>query len=61
MTNHNVWKSEDDERLRRLVEANVSTWDIATCLGRTVPAIEARAHTLRITLGTKPIAVGLRV
>jgi hypothetical protein len=44
------WTSEDDELLRNLVLANVSPFDIAAELGRSVSTVKARAHCLGITL-----------
>jgi hypothetical protein len=49
LNNAKTWTSDEDERLRELVISNVSVIDIA--LGRTVKAVRARAHTLRIALG----------
>jgi hypothetical protein len=49
--------SDADERLRELVVANVSVFDVAADLGRTVVAVKARAHTLRIALGRSRFGV----
>jgi hypothetical protein len=46
-----AWTSDDDERLRQLVVSNSSLSNIADDLGRTVSAVRARAHALRIALG----------
>jgi len=47
-----IRKSQDeDERLRKLIISNTSVIDIAADLGRTVKAVRARAHALRIALG----------
>ena len=46
-----TWTSGDDERLLQLIISNVSVIDIAADLGRTVKAVRARAHALRIALG----------
>jgi len=43
--------SGEDERLLQLIISNVSVIDIAAELGRTVKAVRARAHALRIALG----------
>jgi hypothetical protein len=43
--------SDEDERLRELVISNASVFDVAADLGRTVVAVRARAHALRIALG----------
>jgi hypothetical protein len=54
------WRSEDDELLRNLVLANVSPFDIAAELGRSVSTVKARAHRLGITrrrLGTTPLTL----
>jgi hypothetical protein len=44
------WTPEDDELLRNLVLANVSPFDIAAKLGRSVSTVKARAHCLGTTL-----------
>jgi len=46
-----AWTSGEDERLRKLIISNASVIDIAADLGRTVKAVRARAHALRIALG----------
>jgi hypothetical protein len=51
LNNAKTWTSDQDERLRELVISNVSVFDIAADLGRTVVAVRARAHALRIALG----------
>jgi hypothetical protein len=54
------WTSEDDELLRNLVLANVSPFDIAAKLGRSVSTDKARAHFLGILLrrlGTTPLTL----
>jgi hypothetical protein len=51
LNNAKAWTSDEDERLRELVISNVSVIVIAADLGRTVKAVRARAHTLRISLG----------
>ena len=54
------WTSEDDELLRNLVLANVSPFDIAAQLGRSVSIVKARAHCLGMTfrrLGTRPLTL----
>jgi DNA-binding NarL/FixJ family response regulator len=54
------WTSEEDELLRNLVLANVSPFDIAAELGRSVSTVKVRAHCLGITLrrlGTTPLTL----
>jgi hypothetical protein len=51
INNAKAWTSDEDERLRELVISNASVFDIAADLGRTVVAVRARAHALRISLG----------
>jgi hypothetical protein len=55
-----TWTSDEDERLRELVISNVSVIDIAADLGRTVKAVRARAHTLRIALGRSRFRVNAK-
>jgi hypothetical protein len=52
MTDRNSYKkwSEDDELLRDLVLMNVSPFDIAAKLGRSVSTVKARVHCLGMTL-----------
>jgi len=45
-------------RLRQLIISNASVIDIAADLGRTVKAVRARAHALRIALGRSRFRVG---
>jgi hypothetical protein len=49
--NTRAWTSGEDERLLQLIISNASVIDIAADLGRTVKAVRARAHALRIALG----------
>jgi hypothetical protein len=49
-SNTKAWTSDEDERLRKLIISNASVIDIAAELGRTVKAVRARAHALRIAL-----------
>jgi hypothetical protein len=51
INNAKAWTSDEDEGLRELVISNASVFDIAADLGRTVVAVRARAHALRIALG----------
>jgi len=51
LNNMRAWISDDDQRLRELIISNASVFDIAADLGRTVVAVRARAHALRIALG----------
>jgi hypothetical protein len=46
-----AWTADENERLRELIISNASVIDIAADLGRTVKAVRARAHALRIALG----------
>jgi hypothetical protein len=50
-SNTKAWTSDEDERLRKLIISNASVLDIAADLGRTVKAVRACAHALRIALG----------
>ena len=61
LNNAKAWTSDEDERLRELVISNVSVIDIAADLGRTVKAVRARAHTLRIALGRSRFRIKTRV
>jgi hypothetical protein len=45
------WTPEEEELLRKLVVVNVPASEIAAELGRSVTAVEARAHSLRIVMG----------
>jgi hypothetical protein len=56
VNNNNRWNQDEDERLRHLVLSNTSAFEIAETLGRTVPAVKARAHSLGLTLAR----VGIR-
>jgi len=52
INNRKAWTADEDERLRqRVVVSNASLSDIAEDLGRTVSAVKARAHAMRIALG----------
>ena len=51
LNNAKAWTTDEDERLREFVISNASVFDIAADLGRTVVAVRARAHALRIALG----------
>lgn len=48
--NSDRWTPEEDERLRQLLFTNTPPSEIAVTLGRTVPAVKSRAHSLGITL-----------
>jgi hypothetical protein len=50
-SNTKAWTSDEEKRLRKLIISNASVLDIAADLGRTVKAVRARAHALRIALG----------
>jgi hypothetical protein len=45
------WTPEEDELLRKLVVASVPVSEIAAELGRSMYAVEARAHSLRVMMG----------
>jgi hypothetical protein len=51
LNNAKAWTSDEEERLRELIISNASVLDIAADVGRTVKAVRARAHALRIALG----------
>jgi DNA-directed RNA polymerase specialized sigma24 family protein len=56
INNSDRWTQEEEERLRQLVLANTTPFEIAEALGRTVSAVKARAHSLGLTtarLGNK--------
>jgi hypothetical protein len=55
-----AWISDDDQRLRELIISNASVFDIAADLGRTVVAVRARAHALRIALGRSRFRVNAK-
>jgi len=57
INNAKAWTSDEDERLRELTISNVLVFDIAADLGRTVVAVRARAHALRISLGRSRFGV----
>jgi len=57
LNNAKAWTSDEDERLRELTISNVLVFDIAADLGRTVVAVRARAHALRISLGRSRFGV----
>ena len=59
-SNTKAWTSEEDERLRKLIISNASVLDIAADLGRTVKAVRARAHALRIALGRSRFRVNAK-
>ena len=44
------WTAEEDELLRNLVLTNVSAFEIAAQLGRSVSTVKARAYYLGMTL-----------
>ena len=53
------WTAEDDDRLKSLIEASVSTDLIAAELKRTTMGVKSRAHVLGIS--TKRVWVRLKV
>jgi len=55
---NNKWTSEEDARLKSLIEANTSTHFIAAELKRSVNAVKARAQVLNISM--KRVQVGLK-
>jgi len=52
------WTAEDDDRLKSLIEANMSTHLIAAEMKRTIQAVKYRASTLGIS--TKRVWIGLK-
>jgi hypothetical protein len=44
------WTPEEDERLRNLVESNMSIHLVAAALNRSAPAVEGRASILKLSL-----------
>jgi hypothetical protein len=44
------WTEDEEQRLRHLVLANTPPFEIAETLGRTVSAVKARCHLLRLPL-----------
>jgi hypothetical protein len=48
--NNDRWSQDEEERLRRLVLANTTPFEIAEALGRTVSAVKSKAHALDLTL-----------
>jgi hypothetical protein len=52
-----AWTSEDDERLKSLIEASVSVHLIAAKMKRTTLGVKSRANVLGIS--TKRVWVGL--
>ena len=59
-SNAKAWTSDENERLRELIISNASVIDIAADLGRTVKAVRARAHALRIALGRSRFRVNAK-
>ena len=55
---NNKWTTEEDARLKSLIEANTSIHRIAAKLKRPVQAIRARAQVLNILM--KRVRVGLK-
>ena len=55
---NNKWTSEEDARLKSLIEDNASIHLIAAKLKRSVPAIRSRASILNILM--KRVRVGLK-
>jgi hypothetical protein len=53
-----VWTAEDDDRLKSLIEANMSTHLIAAKMKRTTHGVIGRANALGIS--TKRVWVGLK-
>jgi hypothetical protein len=53
-----AWTAEDDDRLKSLIEANLSIDLIAAKLKRTTQGVKRRAHTLGISI--KRVWVGLK-
>lgn len=47
--NNDRWTPEEEERLRHLMQASATPFEIAEALGRSVSAVKAKAHSLGIT------------
>ena len=47
--NNDRWTTEEEERLRQLIIVNITPFEIAEALGRTVSAVKAKAHSLGLT------------
>jgi len=60
INNAKAWTSDEDKRLRQPVISNASVFDIAADLGRTVVAVRAGAHALRIALGRSRFRVNAK-
>jgi hypothetical protein len=58
--NARAWTSGENERLLQLIISNASVIDIAAELGRTLKAVRARAHALRIALGRSRFRVNAK-
>jgi hypothetical protein len=54
-----AWTAEDDDRLKSLIEANVSIHLVAAKMKRTTQAVKYRASGLGIS--TKRVWIGLKV
>jgi hypothetical protein len=54
-----AWTAEDDERLKSLVEANLSIHLVAAKMKRTTQGVKYRANALGIS--TKRVWIGLKV
>ena len=53
------WTAEDDERLKSLIEANLSIHLVAAKMKRTTQGVKYRANALGIS--TKRVCIGLKV
>jgi hypothetical protein len=56
---NNKWTTEEDVRLKSLVEANTSAHLIAARLKRSVDAVKARAQALSISM--KRVEIGIKM
>jgi hypothetical protein len=56
---HNKWTSEEEDRLRTLIESSMSMDRIAAKLERTVTAVKWRAFQLKISI--RRASFGLKV
>jgi hypothetical protein len=54
---NNKWTTDEDVRLKSLIEANTSVHLIAAKLKRSIPSVKARASALKISI--KRVWIGL--
>jgi hypothetical protein len=56
----NVWTPEEDERLKKLFEANTSVHLVAAKLKRSVSAVRGRASFLKVSVKRSPLFAAKR-